>query len=89
MSRNYYDEFEEKLSILNKTIKDNSIISKEMLLMNDIITSKKIKTEIECLSNLLYKNKSSISQNKLVILGAELEMVLSQIRKIKQNYIGK
>ncbi len=89
MSRNYYDEFEEKLSILNKTIKDNSIISKEMLLMNDIITSKKIKIEIECLSNLLYKNKSSISQNKLVILGAELEMVLSQIRKIKQNYIGK
>lgn len=83
------DEFDKKLYIISESISNNTILDKKMLAMNDIMTLKKIETEIDCLCKKLYNNKERINQNNLLILGAKLEIILSQLRLIKQNYIER
>ena len=84
-----YDEFDEKLTIISESISKNTILDKEMLAMNDIMTLKKIQTEINYFCKQLYNNRERINQNNLLILGAKLEIILSQLRLIKQNYIER
>ncbi|MGN0456465.1 MAG: hypothetical protein ACI4F2_06380 [Acutalibacteraceae bacterium] len=79
------DELKQYLDTVSKQMDNNKPLSKEVLITNAIITLNKLMIEIEELEDLILNKSNIIHQNSLLILGAELELQIQEVKKIRQR----
>lgn len=82
-------QFDLYLSKVNELTGTNKPLTQEVLITNAILTSKKLILETEDLAQMLLSDRNNNNQNALLIVGARLEMMIEDIKEIKQYNLRK
>ena len=78
------DHIDDYINSIEKRLKDTEVLTDKNILVNCIVSSKKLIVEIEALEDLILKNQKEI--NTLLILGAKFELLLQDIKSISKQY---
>lgn len=89
MQEEYQKMFNNCLEEVKQRLDTQTPITYEGLIANAIFTSKKLTILIEELENLILQKQNIKYQNELLILTARLEMVIQEIKNIKQSFVEK
>ena len=88
MNNIYDEEYNYYFNIVKEKISTQHTLTHEAIITNTIVTSKRLINEIEMLEDLLLDNHN-INDNNLLILSANLELMIQNIKKIKLDNLKK
>lgn len=74
---------------VKKLESDRQITAQDRIIVNSIITIKRLIEELEKIEKLLINSTQARSQNAVLITSAYLEIMINELKKIKQEYLEK